>query len=71
MLTTLIASGQESKCKGTTKKGEPCHSVIGIKDGYCEAHNPNVIRCGANTSQKKPCRNKVAKVGDKCRFHKQ
>lgn len=67
ILGTALA--QEPHCKGITVKGQPCQSVIGLKDGYCRVHNPNTPRCGAMTSKKQPCKMVVDKVGDRCRFH--
>jgi len=69
MLSGMIASAQDH-CKGVTKKGEPCKSVIGLKNGYCRVHDPATPRCGAKTAAGKPCRMPVDKLGDRCRFHK-
>lgn len=72
LLFTLGAAAQTAPtCKGTTSKGQPCKSkLLTAKSGYCHQHDPNTIRCGANTVSGKPCRMIVSEAGKKCKHHK-
>jgi len=57
-------------CKGVTKAGKPCKSVIvDAKTGYCNAHNPNKVHCTGKTANGKPCNMSVMKGATACRFH--
>lgn len=68
MLPLFALAGEPVKCKGTTKAGAPCKSIMVNKaTGYCRAHDPSAHRCGAPTSTGKPCQ-MVTKEG-LCRFH--
>jgi hypothetical protein len=72
LMSLSLASFAQDKpaCKGTTKKGQPCKSVIvSKKTGYCNSHNPNAVKCSSLTSSKKPCGMTVKAAGLKCRFH--
>jgi len=56
-------------CKGKTKAGQPCKSVMVSKaTGYCHSHSPNSVKCGAATA-KGGCAMIVKVSGSKCRFH--
>lgn len=54
-------------CKGVTKKGDPCKSVIVNKEGYCRLHDPSAKRCPHVSDKGKPCGNITG--GKLCRFH--
>lgn len=57
-------------CKGVTKAGKPCASVIvDSKTGYCNAHNPNRVKCTGITTAGKPCNMIVMKESKTCRIH--
>ena len=69
-LTSLIlTAGPRPKCKGLTVKNLPCKSIMVNKAGFCRAHDPKAVRCGALKSDKKPCKMIVSKAGQKCRYH--
>ena len=41
-----VSATAQPPCKGTTKAGQPCKSIIVNKEsGYCNAHNPNRAKC--------------------------
>jgi hypothetical protein len=54
-------------CKGITKAGTPCKSVIVSKAGYCRIHNPDAKHC-PHVVKGKQCG--MITDGSKCRFHK-
>jgi hypothetical protein len=46
-----VLAGDPIKCKGKTKAGHDCKSTIVSKStGYCNAHDPNKIKCKAKQS---------------------
>lgn len=63
------ASAQDPKrCKGIKADGTACRSII--KEGsYCQYHNPDALHCGAKTRKGTPCKIRVKKQGDRCRYH--
>lgn len=68
LLPLFSLAGEPVHCKGVTKAGQPCKSIMVNKTtGYCRAHDPNAHRCGAPTTSGKPCQ-MVTKEG-LCRFH--
>lgn len=75
VIIMLLAAGAVSAqerptCKGKTKSGNACKSVIvSKKTGYCNAHDPNREKCSAKNSTGKPCGMVPLKNSDKCRFH--
>lgn len=72
LLATVSANAQTVPCKGKTKSGVACKSVIVSKEtGYCNAHNPNRVKCTGKTTSGKPCQMVVLKDQTVCRFHKQ
>ena len=73
LLVTVSANAQTTpQCKGKTKSGVACKSVIVSKEtGYCNAHNPNRVKCTGKTTSGKPCQMVVLKDQKVCRFHKQ
>lgn len=59
-------------CKGVTKSNLPCKSTFVVKEtDYCNAHQPNAIKCSGTNSKKQPCGMTVKQQGDFCRYHKQ
>lgn len=73
LLLTLFALSVSANppqlCKGTKADKTPCKSSFVMADGYCKAHSPTTLKCGAMTSKKQPCKMMVSKAGEKCRFH--
>ena len=71
VITLSISSyAQRTPCKGTTKAGKPCKSIIvDSKTGYCNAHNPNRVHCSGKTKAGKPCMMVVGKDSSTCRLH--
>jgi hypothetical protein len=69
LLFSITLTAQEKKCKGTTKAGQPCKSIMVSKSGYCRAHDPNAIHCAGTTASGKPCGMIVKSKGEKCRIH--
>lgn len=67
---SAMAQQEPKVCKANTTKGEPCKSIIVMKDGYCRAHSPLTPRCGAPTSKGEPCKMMVKEQGLKCKHHK-
>lgn len=67
---SIGAMAQNKPCKGTTKAGNPCKSVMVSKTGFCRSHDPNAIKCAAINASGKPCGMTVKVNGEKCRFHK-
>jgi hypothetical protein len=63
-------AGDPIKCKGTTKKGEPCKSTIVSKaTGFCNAHDPNKPHCKAKNSKGEQCGVAPEKNAEYCRHH--
>jgi hypothetical protein len=72
VLSTVLSAvaGDPIKCKGTTKKGEPCKStIVSKKTGYCNAHDPNKPHCKAKNSKGEPCGVAPEKNAEYCRHH--
>lgn len=68
--TLSISSYAGTPCKGTTKAGKPCKSIIvDSKTGYCNAHNPNRVHCSAKTKAGNQCKMTVGKDSTVCRIH--
>jgi hypothetical protein len=67
-LSLTITAQDKPKCKATTKAGVVCKGTPG-KDGFCMAHTKTGNFCGAMTSKKTPCKQRVKTAGTKCRFH--
>lgn len=64
-------SQTKTPCKGKTKAGAACKSVMVNKaTGYCFSHDPITAKCGTLTTSGKPCQVPVKVKGSKCRFHK-
>lgn len=71
LLVTVSGFAQTTPCKGKSKSGKPCRSVIVSKEtGYCNAHNPNRVKCTGKTTTGKPCQMVCLKDQTVCRFHK-
>lgn len=74
LLVTVSGFAQTSTpnmCKGKTKVGTPCRSVIVSKEtGYCNAHNPSRVKCKGKTTSGKPCQMVCLKDQAVCRLHK-
>ena len=72
LVTAGFAQTTPNVCKGKTKgEGKPCRSVIVSKEtGYCNAHNPNRVKCSGKTTSGKPCQMVCLKNQAVCRFHK-
>jgi hypothetical protein len=72
-LLTVTMYGQTDQpltCKGTTKSGKPCTSVIvSKKTGFCNAHNPNRPKCSAKNVKGEPCGMVPLKDTNLCRMH--
>jgi hypothetical protein len=65
-----VLAGDPIKCKGKTKAGHDCKSTIVSKStGYCNAHDPNKIKCKALNSKDKPCGVAPLKGQQYCRHH--
>lgn len=63
-------AGDPIKCKGTTKKGEPCRStIVSKKTGFCNAHDPNREHCKAKNSKGQACGVAPNKGSEYCRHH--
>jgi len=72
LLVTVSGFAQTAPCKGKTKSGTTCKSVIvDKKTGYCNAHNPNRVKCTGKTTSGKPCQIVCLKDKTVCRFHKE
>lgn len=70
LLVAVSSYAQTTPCKGKTKSGKACSSVIVSKQtGYCNAHNPNRVKCTGKTTSGKPCQMVVLKESNVCRFH--
>jgi hypothetical protein len=70
IITLSISSYASTPCKGTTKTGKPCKSIIvDSKTGYCNAHNPNRVHCSGKTKAGKNCMMVVLKGSTVCRLH--
>lgn len=70
MLVASVSLAQTTPCKGKTKSGAPCKSVIVDKKiGFCNAHNPNRVKCTGKTSTGKPCQMVCLKDKSVCRIH--
>jgi hypothetical protein len=72
-LATLTVIAQNPRCRGKRydhklKDSVECRMPAGAS-GYCHFHDPATPHCGAMTSKGHPCRQIVAKPGDRCRFH--
>jgi hypothetical protein len=72
-VVTLTSSAQTKEplaCKGVTKSGVACKStIVSKKTGYCNAHDPNRVKCTGKTTTGKPCMMVVLKGTTTCRFH--
>jgi hypothetical protein len=69
LFVSLYATAQPP-CKGTTKAGQPCKSIIVNKEtGYCNAHNPNRLKCEAKNSKGEQCGMPPIKGEHLCRVH--
>jgi RNA polymerase subunit RPABC4/transcription elongation factor Spt4 len=70
IITLSISSYASTPCKGTTKAGVACKSIIvDSKTGYCNAHNPNRVHCSGKTKAGKNCMMVVLKGSTVCRLH--
>lgn len=70
LLLVALSLNNQTPCKGTTKTGKPCQSVIVSKEtGYCNAHDPNREKCHSLNAQGKPCGMIPLKDGQFCRVH--
>lgn len=65
-----VLAGDPIKCKGTTKKGEPCKStIVSKKTGFCNAHDPAKSHCKAKNSKGEQCGVAPEKNTEYCRHH--
>lgn len=70
IIAVIAAQAQDSKrCKGITTKNVQCKVQVTSGD-YCHHHSPTALKCGAMTVKKTPCKMKVSKQGERCKFHK-
>lgn len=70
MLVASVSYAQTTPCKGKTKSGAACKSVIVSKStGFCNAHNPNRTKCAGKTTAGKPCQMVCLKDTNVCRMH--
>lgn len=70
LLTVVVYGQTELRCKGVTKSGKPCTSVIvNKKTGFCNAHNPNRPKCSAKNVKGEPCGMLPIKGTILCRMH--
>lgn len=70
VIAVIAANAQDGKrCAGITTKGKQCKVVV-TTGTHCHHHGPDTLRCGAMTSKKTPCKMKVSKQGERCKFHK-
>lgn len=68
LLITAGVSAQRITCKGTTKSGQPCKSIMVSKEtGYCRSHNPAAKHCPFVKKDGSHC--KMVTDGSICRFH--
>lgn len=68
LLITAMASAQAIQCKGKTKAGQPCKSIMVSKQtGYCRMHNPAAKHCPFVKKGGKQCG--MVTDGSLCRFH--
>lgn len=56
-------------CKATKADKTQCKGTILQKNGFCNAHNPDAIKCAGQTAKKEPCKMTVKAKGEMCRFH--
>lgn len=57
-------------CKGVKSDKTGCKSTFIVKDtDYCQAHNPNAVKCSGTNSANKPCGMTVKQQGNFCRYH--
>lgn len=68
LLLAALSTQSQDKCKGTTASGTQCKAVVGIKNGLCYRHQPNVKHCPHTSENGKQC-GMVTKDGGLCRFH--
>jgi len=65
-----ISATAQPLCKGTTKAGQPCKSIIVNKEsGYCNAHNPNRAKCESKNAKGGQCGMPPLKGQHYCRMH--
>lgn len=73
LLTVAVVYAQDKqplKCKGTTKSGKACTSVIvSKKTGFCNAHNPDRAKCSAKNVKGEACGMVPLKDSSVCRIH--
>ena len=65
-----VSATAQPPCKGTTKAGQPCKSIIISKEtGYCNAHNPNRAKCESRNAKGGQCGMPPLKGQHFCRMH--
>jgi hypothetical protein len=70
-LVSIAASAQSAHCKGITKTGQPCHSIMVNKaTGYCRMHDPAALHCSFIKKDGTQCKMVIKQGESLCRFHK-
>ena len=65
-----VTATAQPPCKGTTKAGQPCKSIIVNKEsGYCNAHNPSRAKCESKNAKGGQCGMPPLKGQHYCRMH--
>lgn len=64
-----LSATDKQTCKGIKADKTQCMSVITGKDGYCQHHSPNAIKCSHTKGNGERCKMPVKSAGQKCHHH--